>query len=114
MKSNSNKKEGCQKEAGVKGNPKTTKYYVGELPKSKDQKEDKNQLKLNPHATLYVPGKMSNNGKMYDLLINMIQQQETPDLELECFDEKPLEYKHFVDLFKAVVETRFQNQREGY
>ena len=50
---NSNK-EGCQKEADVKGNTKAPKYSVGELPK----------LKLNPHGTSYVPAKMSNNEEM--------------------------------------------------
>ena len=53
MNINSNK-EGCQKEADVKGNTKAPKYSVGELPK----------LKLNPHATSYVPAKMSNNEEM--------------------------------------------------
>ena len=50
---NSNK-EGCQKEADVKGNTKAPKYSIGELPK----------LKLNPHGTSYVPAKMSNNEEM--------------------------------------------------
>ena len=36
----SSNKEGCQKEADVKGNTKAAKYSVGELPKSKNQKED--------------------------------------------------------------------------
>ena len=50
INSNSNNKEGCQKEADVKGNTKVVKYSVGELPKSKNQKKD-NKLKLNTHAT---------------------------------------------------------------
>ena len=58
----SSNKEGCQKEMDVKGNTKAAKYSVGELPKSNNQKED-NKLKLNPHATSYVPAKMSNNQK---------------------------------------------------
>ena len=99
---NSNKK-GCQKEADVKGNTKAAKYSVGELPKSKNQKEE-NKLKLNPLATSYVPAKMSNNEEMYNLLINMIQQQAAPEVELECFDGNPLEYNHFADLFREVVE----------
>ena len=44
MKSNSNNKEVCQKEADVKYNIKAAKYSVRELPKSKNQKED-NKLK---------------------------------------------------------------------
>ena len=103
MNSNSNNKEGCQKETDIKGNVKAAKYSVGKLPKSKNQKED-NKLKLNPHATSYVPVKMSNNEEMYDLLINMIQQQAAPEVELECFDGNPLEYNHFVNLFREVVE----------
>ena len=39
INSNSNNKEGCQKEADIKCN-KIAKYSVGELPKSKNQKED--------------------------------------------------------------------------
>ena len=49
MNINSNQ-EVCQKEADVNGNTKTAKYSVGELLKSKSQKED-SKLKLNPHAT---------------------------------------------------------------
>ena len=71
MNINSNK-GGCQKEADVKGNIKAAKYSVGELPKSKNQKED-NRLKLNPHATSNVAAKVNNNEEIYDLLINMIQ-----------------------------------------
>ena len=33
---------------------------------------------------------MSNNEEIYNLLINIIQQQEAPDIELECFDVNPL------------------------
>ena len=91
MKSNNNK-EVCQKEADTKGNTKAAKYSVRELPKSKNQKED-NKLKLNPHSTSYVPAKKSNNEEMYNLLINMIQQQAASEAELECFDGNPLEYK---------------------
>ena len=93
MNSNSNNKEGCQKEADIKGNIKAAKYSVGELPKSKNPKED-NKLKLTPHAT-YVPVKVSNNEEMHDL-INMIQQQAAPEVELECFDGNPLECNHFL------------------
>ena len=39
MNINSNK-ENCQKEADVKGNTKAAKYSDGELPKSKNQKEE--------------------------------------------------------------------------
>ena len=85
MNSNSNNKEGCQKEADVKGNTKAAKYSV----ESKIQKND-NKLKRNPHATSYVPVKMSSNEEMYELLINMIQQQAAPEVELECFDGDPL------------------------
>ena len=102
MKSNNNK-EVCQKEADTKGNTKAVQYSVRELPKSKNQKED-NKLKLNPHSTSYVPAKKSNNEEMYNLLINMIQQQAAPEVELECFDGNPLEYNHFADLFREVVE----------
>ena len=102
MNINSNK-EGCQKEADVKGNIKAAKYSAGELLKSKNQKEDK-KLKLNPHATSYVPAKVSNNEEMYDLLIDMIQQGAAPAVELECFDGNPLEYNHFLDLFREVVD----------
>ena len=34
----------------------------------------------------------------------MIQQQAAPEVELECFDGSPLEYNHFADLFREVVE----------
>ena len=81
MNSNSNSKEGCQKEADVKGNTKAVKYLVGEVPKSKNQKED-NKLKFNNlHTTSYVPAKVNNNIEMHDLLINMIQQQTVPEAE---------------------------------
>ena len=71
MNNNSNNKESCQKEADIKGNIKAAKYSVGELPKSKNQKED-NKLEVNPLATSYVPVKISNNEEMYNLLISMI------------------------------------------
>ena len=80
----------------------TQRYFVRELSKLKNQKED-NKLKLNPHATSYVLVKMSNNEEMYNLLIYIIQQQTVPEVELECFDGNPLEYNHFVDLFREVV-----------
>ena len=51
-------------------------------------------MKLNPHATSYVPVKMSNNEEVYDLLINMIQQQAAPEVDLKCFHGNPLEYNH--------------------
>ena len=47
---------------------------------------------------------MSNNEEMYDLLINLIQQQEAPVAKLDCFNGNPLEYNHFVNLFRDVVE----------
>ena len=34
----------------------------------------------------------------------MIQQQPVPGAELKCFDGIPLEYNHFADLFREVVE----------
>ena len=80
----------------------TQRYSVRELSKLKNQKED-NKLKLNPHATSYVLVKMTNNEEMYNLLIYIIQQQTVPEVELECFDGNPLEYNHFVDLFREVV-----------
>ena len=80
----------------------TQRYSARELSKLKNQKED-NKLKLNPHATSYVLVKMSNNEEMYNLLIYIIQQQTVPEVELECFDGNPLEYNHFVDLFREVV-----------
>ena len=81
MNSNSNIK-GCQKEAEDKGIAKAVKYLVGEVPKSKDQKEDKNKLKFNNlHATSYGPMKMRNNVEIHNLLINMIQQQTAPEAE---------------------------------
>ena len=47
---------------------------------------------------------MSNNKEMYNLLINMIQHQAAPEVESECLDGNPLEYNHFVVLFREVVE----------
>ena len=47
---------------------------------------------------------MSHNEEMYDLMINMIEQQAAPEVELECFDGNPLKYNNFVDLFREVVE----------
>ena len=67
-------------EADVKSNTKVANNPAAELTKSKNQEEDK--LKLNPHATSYVPAKMSDNGEIDGLLINMIQQQVTPEVEL--------------------------------
>ena len=42
--------------------------------------------------------------KMYNLLINIIQQEAATEVELECFDGNPLEYKNFADLFREEVE----------
>ena len=47
-------------------------------------------MKLNPDAGSYVPVKMANNKEMYGLLMNMVEQQAVPDIELECFDGYPL------------------------
>lgn len=77
--SKSNNK-GCQKEVDVKDDTEAAEDSVAEIPKWKEQTEDKNKLKLNPHATLYVPSKIRNNEEMYGLLINMIQQQAAPKL----------------------------------
>ena len=41
---------------------------------------------------------------MYNLLINIIQQEAATEVELECFDGNPLEYKNFADLFSEEVE----------
>ena len=41
---------------------------------------------------------------MYNLLIDIIQQQAAPAVELEFIDGKPSEYNHVADLFKEVVE----------
>ena len=34
----------------------------------------------------------------------MIQQQAVTKVELDCFDGNPLEYNHFVNLFREVVQ----------
>ena len=47
---------------------------------------------------------MNNNEEMYNLLIDIIQQQAAPAVELECIDGKPSEYNHVADLFREVVE----------
>ena len=47
-------------------------------------------MNLNPDAGSYVPVKMANNEEMYGLLMNMVEQQAVPDIELECFDGYPL------------------------
>ena len=59
--------------------------------KSLERKKDKKKLKLNPDAACYVPVKMVNNGEIYGLLMNMIEQQAAPDTESECFGGNPLE-----------------------
>ena len=102
MNINSNK-EDYQKEADVKAITKKAKYCVGVLSKSKNQKED-DKLKINSHATSYVTAKMSNNEEIYNLLINIIQQKAASEVELECFEGNPLEYNHFADLFREVIE----------
>ena len=61
------------------------------MSKSLEPKEDKKKLKLNPDAASYVLVKMVNNGEMYGLLMNMIEQQAAPDIESECFDGNPFE-----------------------
>ena len=42
----------------------------------------------------------------------MIQQQAVPKAELQCFDGNPLEYNHFADLFREVVE-KWISEPEG-
>ena len=42
----------------------------------------------------------------------MIQEQTVPDDELECFDENPLEYHTFVNIFRIVVEKRILEVKE--
>ena len=59
--------------------------------------------KLNPNAEAFK-SKESHSGEIYGLLKGMIEQQAAPDVEMETFDGNPLEYHHFMDLFREVVE----------
>ena len=40
---------------------------------------------------------------------DMIEQQTAPDIEMDYFDGNPLEYHHFIDFFREVVEKCVQD-----
>ena len=66
--------------------------------------------KLNPNAPLF-PAKvdLSKGEEIYMSLKGMIEQQAAPGIEIKTFDGNPLEYHHFVDLFREVVEKWIQD-----
>ena len=68
-------------------------------------KAEKCTKKLNPNAEAFKSkAKESNGEEIYGLLKRMIEQQATPDVEMETFNGNPLEYHYFIDLFREVVE----------
>ena len=74
-------------------------------------KVEKCTKKLNPNAEAFQ-SKESNGGEIHGLLKGMIEQQAARDVEMETFDSNPLEYHHFMDLFKEVVEKWIQDPKE--
>ena len=74
-------------------------------------KVEKCTKKLNPNAEAFQ-SKESNGGEIHGLLKGMIEQQAARNVEMETFDSNPLEYHHFMDLFREVVEKWMQDPKE--
>jgi len=45
------------------------------------------------------------------LLVQLLQQQAAPQIELECYDGDPLEFKHFIKTFEQAVETKISDEQ---
>ena len=41
----------------------------------------------------------------------MLRQQEAPRVDLEAYDGDPLNYTHFISVFKEAVESKIPNPR---
>ncbi|XP_066912660.1 uncharacterized protein [Clytia hemisphaerica] len=46
-----------------------------------------------------------------DLLFAMLKQQEAPRVDVESYDGDPLNYAHFISVFKEAVESKIPNPR---
>ena len=76
----------------------------------KTVKVERCKKKLNPNAEAFK-SKEPHSGEIYSLLKGMIEQQAAPDVEMETFDDNPLEYHHFIELFIEVVEKWIQDPK---
>ena len=104
-----------------KGDPDPARMNMGvakpdekenQIKADKIVKAEKYTKKLNPNAEASKSkAKESNDGEIYGLLKGMIEQQAAPDVEMETFDGNPLEYHHFIDLFREVVEKWIQDPK---
>ena len=57
---------------------------------------------------------MVNNEEMYGLLMNMVEQQAVPDIELECFDGYPLELFGHIQKSNGEMDSRTSNRLLGF
>ena len=46
-----------------------------------------------------------------DILCKLLQQQAAPEVDIEYFDDNPLNYHYFMALFSEVVETKIDDPR---
>ena len=84
----------------------------GEETAFKTEKNEKYSVKLNPDAPpFFTSANVTKREDIYGLLNDMIEQQAAPDIEMEYFDGNPLEYHHFIDLFREVVEKWVQDPK---
>ena len=81
-----------------------------QIKADKTVKVERCTKKLNPNAEAFK-SKEPHSGEIYSLLKGMIEQQAAPDVEMETFDGNPLEYYHFMDLFREVVEKWIQDPK---
>ena len=46
-----------------------------------------------------------------EILCRLMRQQSAPEIDIECFDGNSLNYRHFIAIFKEVVENRIDDPR---
>ena len=79
----------------------------------KTEKTEKYCAQLNTDAPPFSTStNVTKKEHIYGLLKGMTEQQAAPDIEMEYFDRNPLEYHHFIDLFREAVEKCVQDPNE--
>ena len=78
----------------------------------KTEKTEKYSAKLNPDVLpFFTLANVTKREDIYGLMKDMIELQAAPDTEMEYFDGNPLDYHHFIDLFREVVEKWVQGPK---
>lgn len=50
--------------------------------------------------------------KSSSALFKLLQQQATPEVDIDCFNGNPLNYNYFMALFCKAVETKIEDPRD--